>query len=99
MSDSDEIPGQAIYSDDSDYEQNKDSFISGRNSKSIDGSIVEQPFEIEELHRQQKKNHNESIYSKKKNYDEIKQIGNKEHSQIKSPLQEEKSTISHISVL
>lgn len=45
MSDSDENNGEAIYSDDSDYEQ-RDSFISGRNSQSYDGSIVEEPYEF-----------------------------------------------------
>lgn len=46
MSDSDENNGEAIYSDDSDYEQ-RDSFISGRNSQSYDGSIVEEPYEFD----------------------------------------------------
>lgn len=45
MSDSDENNGEAIYSDDSDYEQ-RDSFLSGRNSQSYDGSIVEEPYEF-----------------------------------------------------
>lgn len=80
MSDSDENNGEAIYSDDSDYEQ-RDSFVSGRNSQSYDGSIVEEPFEFSNNPPIKQNQHKESVYNKKKNVDvkneEIKAKGAK----------------------